>query len=56
MGEGEGPDRKTVLMTIQDVPIYSGGRNMISMQQLEELESRVVKALQLITELRSENA
>ncbi len=29
---------------------------MISMQQLEELENRIVKALQLITDLRSENA
>lgn len=29
---------------------------MISMQQLEELENRIVKALQLINDLRSENA
>ena len=29
---------------------------MISMQQLEELESRIVKALQLIGDLRTENS
>jgi len=29
---------------------------MLSMQQLEELESRVVKALQLISDLRTDNA
>ena len=29
---------------------------MISMQQLEELENRIVKALQLIGDLRTENA
>ena len=29
---------------------------MISMQQLEELENRVVKALQLISDLRTENS
>ena len=29
---------------------------MISMQQLEELESRIIKALQLIGDLRTENA
>ena len=29
---------------------------MITMQQLEELESRIIKALQLIGDLRTENA
>ena len=29
---------------------------MLSMQQLEELEARVIKALQLITDLRTENS
>jgi hypothetical protein len=34
----------------------TGGRKMISMQQLEELESRVIRALQLIGDLRTENS